>query len=145
MEDDDGNTGLPHEPNSELHPMPQYSFVFPQYQYCEQHDPNVELAHVVLLPHIPLVVMTSVEDGTVEDTVVLGVGMIITDDEVALEGNGVVLLNEEVEDEIEGEDESNGVLLLIEEGADEVVSGKVVDIIGVEDGGGALPHLPYCD
>ena len=54
----DDEAGEPvHVPNLELHPVPQYALVFPQYPNLLQQSPNEDFRHVnpLVPPHVPSV------------------------------------------------------------------------------------------
>jgi hypothetical protein len=54
---DDEAGELVHVPNFELHPLPQYALVFPQYPNLLQQSPNEDFRHVnpLVPPHVPSV------------------------------------------------------------------------------------------
>jgi len=63
-EDTGGGTTSPHTPNSDRHPSPQYSGLFPQKNQFEQQLPKDDPAQVVTFPHWPFGDMMGVLEGS---------------------------------------------------------------------------------
>ena len=95
----------PQDPNSGWHPVPQYEVPLPHQKNSEQHEPKPVPAHVVELPHMPLVLATSVPVGpTVEDVVELlreVVVVLVLVDVGLLVVEVVEVVDDEVDDGIE--------------------------------------------